>query len=102
MSNNFGVSTKFQIFNYRNPSEGTRRCNAIAVKLGKLTLYFSYSTVVAFKVEDKLYVSENCFSQTTAQHIRAVESYEGQANGNRLPREIFEETLAQHLAERGI
>ena len=100
MINNFGVSTKTRIFNYRNPSD--RRCNAIAVKLGKLTLYFSYKTVVAFKVEDNLYVSENCFSQTNAQHIRAVESYEEQPNGNRLPRNIFEETLAQHLAERGI
>ena len=100
MINNFGVSTKTRIFNYRNPND--RRCNAIAVKLGKLTLYFSYHTVVAYKIDDKLFVSENCFSPTTAQHIRAVESYESQPNGNRLPRDIFERTLAEHLAERGI
>ena len=70
-------------------------CNAVMVEIGRLTLYFSYQTVVAFKSEDKLVVSENVWGKTTARHINSID---GGNKAHRLDRASFKAALEKLLA----
>jgi len=67
------------------------RWNAMAVKVGKLTLFFSYETVIGFQEEGKaVVVCENCWGNTTGKHICLIG---GQNPKDRLPREQFDKKL---------
>lgn len=49
--------------------------NNRVVTIGNLKLWFSYNTVIAFEIGDNgTIVSENVFSQTTGEHINAIQS----------------------------
>lgn len=76
--------------NYTNPNYGT----SIAVRIGKLTLYFSYKTVVAFEDGNKRYVCENVFSSTTGKHLNWID---GGNKKNRLPYDEFKKKLEETL-----
>ncbi len=45
---------------------------AYEVKIGTLTLYFSYSTIVAFRKCGRLVVHKNVGSNTTGRHIANI------------------------------
>ena len=47
--------------------------NRTTVTLGRLTIWFSYRTPIAFRIGDTpAVISENIWSRTTAQHIEAA------------------------------
>jgi hypothetical protein len=76
---------------------GRKSANAHVVKAGKLEIYFSYETPIAFRDADgTLVVSENVWGSTTGRHINLVDS----AHGARVPAEEFEERLQAYL--RGV
>lgn len=64
------------------------------VTIGKLTLYFSYKTVIAFDspIVGKV-VSENCWSTTTGKHLSRIPH----DNNKRVSRDIFEKKLKDVL-----
>lgn len=43
-----------------------------AISIGRLTLYFSYSTVIAFNSGGKTVISENYWSTTTGKHLNVI------------------------------
>lgn len=64
-----------------------------SVKIGKLELFFSYKTIVAFKENDNLKISKNIWSKTTGKHLNFI-------NDNkqiRLDHSDFEDELNQVL-----
>ena len=67
---------------------------AHGVRVGDVTLYFSYETIIAFEAPGYgLVVSENVWSMTTGRHLNAI-------NPNksiRLPRAKFEKLLDEVL-----
>ena len=68
--------------------------NLHKVELTNYTLFFSYETVVAYidKYNDRLVVSENIWSKTTAKHINKIKSqWYGEANV--VSHDIFESAL---------
>lgn len=48
--------------------------NFTIVYVGDMTLWFSYSTMVAFRKGAVKVVSENQWSKTTGKHLNAIES----------------------------
>lgn len=44
------------------------------LEVGGLTIYFSYQTVIAFKVFGNLYISENKWGSTTGKHLNSINS----------------------------
>lgn len=72
----------------------SQECNGKLTELyvGDLTLWFSYTTIVAFAIPGVgRRVCENVWSQTTGRHLNEID------NGNkagRLPRAQFEKELA--------
>lgn len=69
--------------------------NANAVKIGKLTLYFSYETIVAFREEGHLeVVCENVWSSTTGKHLNWID---GGDKAGRVPSEEFQAKLHEVL-----
>ncbi|RKZ28456.1 hypothetical protein DRQ26_01030 [bacterium] len=76
--------------NYSNSNYGSSR----AVKIGKLTLYFSYDTIVAFEEEyEGIKVCENVFSVTTGKHLNWLEP----DKKKRLPYDAFKKELEKTL-----
>lgn len=63
--------------------------NNIAVRIKNVSVYFSYKTVVAIKVDDELFISDNVFSTTTGKHINAISP----DKSIRISRDRFEEML---------
>lgn len=83
-----------KIWNYGNYSSDNYG-NSRAVKIGKLTLYFSYDTVIAFSEEGHLTrVCENVWSNTTGKHLNFID---GGNKKDRLPYEIFKKELKKTL-----
>lgn len=57
--------------NYKNDNYGV---HALSVRLGQITLYFSYDTVIAYEdYQDGLVVRENDWSTTTGKHLNFLD-----------------------------
>ncbi len=71
-----------------------RNTESYAVRVGSLTLYFSYQTVVAFRYNGKLVVRENDWGQTTGRHLNEID---GGDKSGRVSGEEFEKQLTPIL-----
>ena len=49
-----------------------RGTNANRVDIGPLTLYFSYSTVIAYRYNGKLIICKNQWGTTTGRHLNTI------------------------------
>ncbi len=75
----------------------TTDVNALCFNLGRLTVWFSYKTPIAFQVGGRgPVVCVNCWGPTTGKHLNAID---GGNKGARLPRREFEAAL--ELALKG-
>lgn len=81
--------------NYKSDNYGSSR----AVRIGNLTLYFSYKTVIAFCEGYSVTVSENVWSVTTGRHLNWIGAGDKKS---RLPRAEFEEALRKTLDKYGL
>ena len=45
---------------------------AHATRIGKLTLYYSYRTIIAFADDGKLVIRKNEWSSTTGRHLNSI------------------------------
>ena len=71
------------------------RANFSRVDIGDLTVYFSYSTIVAFRTPDgTLVCSENVWPQTTGKHLNFIQPNKAR----RVSAEQFEREKASFLA----
>ena len=67
------MSDKVEMFNYGNYSSSNYgSCRGVTI--GKLTLYFSYETVIGFEDEKGEFISENVWSTTTGRHLNWLEN----------------------------
>lgn len=65
--------------------------HAMKVKVGMLTLYFSYETIVAFEDDNQgLKVVENSWGPTTGRHLNLID---GGNTSKRLSSEDFQKAL---------
>jgi len=87
---NNSIDTKFDLQNY------SRGNNAICVTIGDLDLYYSYSTIVAFRHGSNFFVCENIWSATTGKHINDID---GRDKAGRLSREDFLTALKELMEE---
>ena len=46
--------------------------NNTLVTIGDLNLYFSYDTIIAFRIGNDLVIRKNDFSKTTGKHLNAI------------------------------
>ncbi len=83
-----------EIWNYGNNTSS----NTKAVRMGALTLYWSYKTIVAFAVSGRIVVCENVWSRTTGKHLNFIDSNKA----NRLPVGEFNELLDRVLSQVNI
>ena len=85
------------VWNYGNySSDNYGSCRAISI--GNITLYFSYDTIVAFSIGNKLTISENVWSNTTGKHLNFINP----DKSIRIPYEEFKkklETLEEAIEE---
>lgn len=81
------------IQSYREPEAS----NAQAVTIGKLVLYFSYKTIIAFHPNDgkPVRVIENAWGPTTGKHLSIID---GGNKDDRLTAEDFQTALDKALA----
>ena len=81
------------IKSYREP----KASNAMAVTIGKLVLYFSYETIIAFHPHDgkPVRVHVNDWSATTGKHLTAID---GGNKADRLKGEDFQTALDEAIA----
>lgn len=65
------VINVISVWNYGNySSDNYGSCRAVSI--GDITLYFSYDTIVAFRIGGKLVISENAWSNTTGKHLNFI------------------------------
>lgn len=65
--------------------------NLTEVVIGKLTLWFSYQTVIGFYTPDTgIIASENIWSNTTGRHLNSFSDKD-----QRIDRQLFQEQLDQ-------
>jgi hypothetical protein len=61
-------------------------------------LYFSYSTLIAFRHGGGLVISENCWNNTAGKHLNAIDP----DKRKRLPRAEFEKAVDRFLTKIGL
>ena len=72
--------------------------NTIRLDFPTFTLYYSYTTLVAFQTLNKVYVRENVFSTTTSKHLNWIDG--GDVTGkkkDRLNEEDFEKAYQENI-----
>lgn len=84
-----------KISTYGEYSNSNYGAHCLEVDLGPLSLYYSYSTIVAFSDGHGLVVSENVWSKTTGKHLNWIQNDKKQ----RVSHEEFERQLAEALAK---
>jgi len=89
---NFGTYGKYHGDNYG--------AHCIYFTIGKLTIYYSYQTIVAFHTaETGLVVTQNNWGRTTGKHLTWID---GGKRIDRYPRETFETLLRETLERCGV
>jgi hypothetical protein len=84
--------TEIRAWNYdTRPTRGT----ASAFKLGRLSFYFSYETLIAFSDDGELTIRLNEWSGTTGRHLNSINRDEKK----RVPPDVFFKKLDQVLAK---
>lgn len=82
---------------YAPPGTSTPAANkAIAVTIGRLIIYFSYSQPVAFEVPAKSaypVVSKNAWGGTTAKHLNWIDTGTAAMKAQRIPAADFTAAL---------
>ncbi len=74
-----------------NYSEGrSKQWNTTRVRVGSLTLYFSYQTVIAFNGSEGMVMRENDWGPTTGKHLNWISR-----TCLRLPSDEFEAKLRE-------
>ena len=67
--------------------------NDIVVSIGRLDLFFSYETIVAFRDDELSCCRVNSWGPTTGKHLNAIQP----DKSKRVSGEIFEDRLAEML-----
>lgn len=76
---------------------------AQAVRLGKLTIYFSYDNCVAFHTPKAgLVIRENDWGETTEKQLKRLETFIKNENYKRVPGSQFEERMERILYQLGV
>ena len=89
-----------EINSYGKHSSENYGVHTLRVDVGRLTLWFSYKTIVAFRgPEQARLVRENDWGPTTGKHLNWID---GGEKGSRVPAEIFEAKLASMLQRLGL
>lgn len=79
-----------------NVSLRIERPNCTTVRIGGVSLYFSYETIVGFRTsETGTVLSENIWSQTTGKHLNVHGCRE-----DRIPHAEFEKKLEEVLSKQ--
>jgi hypothetical protein len=75
--------------------------NVTRVTVGRITLWFSYETIVAFSMPDytKPAVSANVWSNTTAKHLTSIDNGD---KAGRLAHDVFTATLESVMRNAGL
>lgn len=87
-------------WNYANRGD-----NAFACKIGKITVYFSYQTPIAFSdsgVDGSTIASENVWGKTTGTHISALHLDSLPTTNKQIPQSAFELRLQALLEKYGL
>jgi hypothetical protein len=63
------TATKIIKRSYGNYSSSNYGAHSLLINIGRLTLYFSYDTVVGFEDGIGQYYCENCWGTTTGKHL---------------------------------
>jgi len=92
------IKDKVSISSYGNYSSGNYGINCLKVEIGSLILYFSYSTIIAFRNKGNLIISKNYWSTTTRKHLNWINT----DKKIRIKRDIFNEKLENKLKEHNL
>jgi len=84
---------------YGKYSSDKYAAHCLRIKVGTLTLYFSYKTVIAFSDDAGIVVSENCWGTTTGKHLNWID--DGCKKG-RYKRDKFEQLLEKTLENHNL
>lgn len=94
------MAEQVSIGTYGEYSSRNYGANTVTVTVGRLTLWFSYQTCVAFKIGfAPQVVHKNDWAQTTGKHLNWIDGGDkkGRVNG-----EDFDRLLSEALAEVGL
>lgn len=83
------------ISSYGRYSSENYGVNTLRVGLPGITLYYSYTTVVAFSTQEKFVVCDNVWSVTTGKHLNWINP----CHEDRVSYEIFTEQLENALED---
>lgn len=72
--------------------------NTIVVDLGKIDLFYSYKTIVAFSDKDGFKICENVWGTTTGKHLNWLDNGDKKA---RMKYDDFQVALEKALVEAG-
>lgn len=80
---------KIQCHSYGNYSSSNYGVNSLVFEDGRNSFWFSYETLVAFRINGEFHIVKNYWGPTTGKHLNWI-------NGNKDKRETMEEFNANY------
>ena len=87
-----------KISSYGDYDSANYGLNTVVVDLDKISLYYSYKTIVAFSNKDGFKICENVWGTTTGKHLNWLD---GGGKKNRMKYDDFQVVLEKALVEAG-
>lgn len=91
------MNTLPKIRTYGNYNSSNYGAHCLCVDLGKVTVWFSYQTAIAFQVDGHArVVRQNAWGPTTGKHLNAIDDGD---KANRVSSEEFERLWNEQMPE---
>lgn len=78
-----------KISHYYGNSASARGTNTL-VESNDLSIYYSYNTIVAIKVKNKLTISKNIWGTVTGKHLNAIDRDKSKRVDNEVLQELID------------
>lgn len=86
------------IESYGNYSSDNYGAHSLRFDIGIMTVWFSYTTPVAFQSSGKLVVRQNDWGPTTGKHLNWIDSGDSQSKKERVAGSEFERLLSETVS----
>jgi hypothetical protein len=83
-----------KLYDYVDYDKESISGKSTAIEINNCVFYFSYITLIAFKIKGKLFVHENVWSVSTGKHLDCID---GGDKENRLTAKQFKEVFFENL-----
>jgi len=81
-----------KISHYYGNSTSSKATNTL-IESGNISIYYSYETIIAVKVDDELTISKNIWGSVTGKHLNTIDRDKSKRVENKVLQELVDKLV---------